>query len=65
MKLALGNRKIEANKTLTLCILMNSSISFDTMRFFIVYMDLDATKPVFRVSDKMRFKPACSAIETS
>ena len=30
MKQALSNRKIEVNKTLTLCILMNSSICFDT-----------------------------------
>ena len=28
-------------------------------------MGIIATKPVFRVSDKMRFKPACSATETS
>ena len=28
-------------------------------------MDLVATKPVFRVSDEVRFKPACSATETS
>ena len=28
-------------------------------------MGLIATKPVFRVSDKMRFKPACSATGTS
>ena len=28
-------------------------------------MGLAATKPVFRVSDKVRFKPACSATETS
>ena len=28
-------------------------------------MGLVATKPVFRVSDKVRFKPACSATETS
>ena len=25
----------------------------------------DVTKPVFRISDKVRFKPACSATETS
>ena len=29
------------------------------------YMGLVATKPVFGVSDKVRFKPACSATETS
>ena len=28
-------------------------------------MGLIATKPVFGVSDKVRFKPACSATETS
>ena len=28
-------------------------------------MDLVATKPVFGVSDKVRFKPACSATGTS
>ena len=28
-------------------------------------MDLDATKPVFRVSDKVRLKPVSSAAETS
>ena len=28
-------------------------------------MGLAATKPVFGVSDKERFKPACSATETS
>ena len=28
-------------------------------------MGLVATKPVFGVSDKVRFKPACSATETS
>ena len=28
-------------------------------------MGLDATKPVFGVSDKVRFKPACSATEIS
>ena len=27
-------------------------------------MGLDATKPVFRVSNKVSFKPACSATET-
>ena len=27
-------------------------------------MGLDVTKPVFGVSDKMRFKPACSATQT-
>ena len=31
----------------------------------IYYMGLDAKKPVFGVSDKVRFKPACSATETS
>ena len=29
------------------------------------FMGLVATKPVFRVSRKARFKPACSATETS
>ena len=29
------------------------------------YLGLVATKPVFGVSDKVRFKPACSATETS
>ena len=29
------------------------------------YLGLNATKPVFGVSDKVRFKPACSAAETS
>ena len=29
------------------------------------HMGLVATKPVFRVSNKVRFKPACSATETS
>ena len=28
------------------------------------HMDLNATKPVFGVSDKVRFKPVCSVIET-
>ena len=28
-------------------------------------MGLDARKPVFGVSEKVRFKPACSATETS
>ena len=28
-------------------------------------MGHDARKPVFGVSDKLRFKPACSATETS
>ena len=31
----------------------------------LLLMGLVATKPVFRVSDKVRFKPACSATETS
>ena len=30
-----------------------------------LYFSLVATKPVFQVSDKVRFKPACSATETS
>ena len=30
-----------------------------------IIMGLDATKPVFQVSDKGRFKPACSVTETS
>ena len=29
------------------------------------YMGFAARKPVFGVSDKVRFKPACSATETS
>ena len=29
------------------------------------YLGLAARKPVFGVSDKVRFKPACSATETS
>ena len=28
---------------------------------YLMELGLDATKPVFRVSDKVRFKPACSA----
>ena len=28
-------------------------------------MGRDATKPIFKISDKLRFKPACSATETS
>ena len=28
-------------------------------------MGPDATNPVFRVADKVRFKPTCSATETS
>ena len=31
----------------------------------IIVKGLDATKPVFGVSDKARLKPACSATETS
>ena len=30
-----------------------------------LYMGLDARKPVFRVFDKVGFKPACPATETS
>ena len=29
------------------------------------YMGFSVRKPVFGVSDKVRFKPACSATETS
>ena len=32
---------------------------------YIIIMGLVARKPVFGVSDKVRFKPACSATETS
>ena len=31
----------------------------------LTYMGLDAKKPVFGVSDKVRFKTACSAKDTS
>ena len=30
-----------------------------------IYMNLNASKPFFWVSDKMRLKPACSVTETS
>ena len=31
----------------------------------VINLGLDVTKPVFEVSDKVRFKPACTATETS
>ena len=39
--------------------------SFPWCRMLIPKMGLVARKPVFGVSDKVRFKPACSATETS
>ena len=34
-------------------------------QYFLSELLYDATKPVFGVYDKMRFKPACSATKTS
>ena len=40
--------------------------SFNNLIFIATYhLGHNATKPVFRVSDKMRFKPGCSATDTS
>ena len=35
------------------------------LMLLLTYLSLVPTKPVFGVSDKVRFKPACSATETS
>ena len=41
------------------------SLTVDAMCNFSYVMGLDVTKPIFGVSDEGRFKPACSATETS
>ena len=33
--------------------------------FYLFYMSCDARKPVFGVFEKVKFKPACSATDTS
>ena len=39
--------------------------SLSSKLFEMLYMGCDARKPVFGVSDKVTFKPACSASKTS
>ena len=42
-----------------------NKVSCFLMKQLNYYLGLEATKPVFGVSDKARLKPACSVIETS
>ena len=57
--------RVKAILDLTSCCWQIYSIYYIINAFIEFYMGFDARKPVFRVSDKVRFKPVSSATETS